>query len=708
MGRRSTTSHRPSPPTSSPGITYDNPLFMTQVTIGALVLMASAGYLVLPSVARMLGSLGTSATSEKDARRMSTTLRKHLEVKRGEERVAIRAGEAFFPPGLNNLGNTCFLNSTVQALVALPSMVIYLRERVTAYYADVTTEQDDSVSDLVEKKPLHVTEAMLDLAVSLNAFHKKRAVIRPGFLLTALETVKKSNHRLLCYEQQDAHELLQLVSGNLTDEELPLPASTRSLFDLATLASPASAPSAHSHILTGPRGTLLEDSLVPATPLKNPLTGLMANIMTCTRCGYRSAMNCAIFSNISLAVPAVAQVTIEQLLQSYISPEPIHDYKCDKCTLIATARTLQDALEEVQEEAEAVRLKASATKEVIKSPSPLGKKSKKGRKKGDNSPAATPVPTPSVMEDKAESSNEATLVNEADAAKMEQLLSRLAQLERDHNLVLNASKFNVEAKLPPQITLTRTVSPLTTKQIVLAAPPQALCLHMQRSIFLPSGHSYKSTCRVVFGEVLSLAPFCLNSNETPLNLATGGDTAGVGWADLIRAAREGAAAPGSVLQESPVLRPRQRQGGGVVGGAAGGYVDLPPTSGYSGLLAGAAGAKAYCGATEATEYLYRLRAVVIHYGGHDSGHFVTYRRCPHPASLEFQEFGMGGGPVVEEAEGKGKGGRRRKAAAAGVGDARWFRISDERVDPVVDVSGEVFGHACQHAYMLFYERERSK
>ena len=72
-------------------------------------------------------------------------------------------------------------------------------------------------------------------------------------------------------------------------------------------------------------------------------------------------------------------------------------------------------------------------------------------------------------------------------------------------------------------------------------------------------------------------------------------------------------------------------------------------------------------------YIYALKAVVLHYGGHDSGHFVTYRRL----------YGVDGAETH-----------------------KWFRISDDRVDPVHDIEEEIFNYASGSVYMLFYEQGR--
>ncbi|KAJ3028200.1 UNVERIFIED_CONTAM: hypothetical protein HDU68_002228 [Siphonaria sp. JEL0065] len=626
------------------------------------------------------------------------------------------------------------MNSVIQALVSLPSTVSYLRDRVVVYYSPLVPMPMDGS----DKKPLHVTEALLDLAVgkiplhtlklltylfpALNDMDNKRRVLKPGILMQALETVKKSNRKLLCYEQQDAHELLALVSGHLSDEELPRPSVTTSLFNISSLH--LESPNSNSQII---KASATTTSSLPhhsqshrhlTQSLKNPLTGLMAGIMTCTRCSYKSAINCAIFNNISLAVPTVAQVSIEQLLQTYITPEPIHDYVCDKCSLVATAKTIEMKALKVKAEIEAIKnSSASNSSSSSVSPSSASIPSTSSKKKKTKKSALSPVLV----------NNEITSI---DAAKLKELVATMVELEKDRQIVVEAAKYNVEATLPKHIKLTKSVSPLTTKQIVIATPPRSLCLHMQRSVFLPSGHSYKNNSRVVFGEYLDIGRFCLNSSAGPGSEER--KTAG-GWADLMMSSAKTTTFTSHPKQTSTneidappplsvVNEPEGVKRGGLIGGSGlynPGYAsvlsNMNQQAGISGSIQDIrAGISPY-------PYLYRLHAVVIHYGGHDSGHFVTYRRSPHPLSKEFKQMGLSaeeGEEVVLETKlnesptSKSKNRKRKQKAkktaeAGGDGNeppARWFRISDERVDVVKNVSEEVFMHASQHAYMLFYER----
>ncbi|KAJ3350056.1 hypothetical protein HDU83_009923 [Entophlyctis luteolus] len=596
-------------------------------------------------------------------------------------------------------------------------MIVYLHDRCVIYYSCPTR----SVGNFEEKPPLHVTEALLDLGVSLNQFGSSRRSINPTILITALNTVKKSNRRLLSFDQQDAHELLSLVSGHLTDEELPYASTISSLFDVRSaiyqhtprIVRPGSSPTAPSVVI--PQGILHLQSSPHTHELrrfpKNPLTGLMAGIMSCTRCGYRSAVNCAVFNNISLAVPNTGQVSIERLLQSFVAPENIHDYVCDKCTLIATGKRIDMEIAFIKGEISSLQQQQQASTRVSSKPAGTSSKKKK-------------VGTGQILASAA-AVDAAIVVSK----QIDEQLTRLRNLEKDRQSLAYASKYNVEMKLPKHITLTKTKSPLTTKQIVIATPPKCLCLHMQRSVFLPSGRSFKNNCRVVFGEYLDISGYCLDSgggtanpayndvsNRTPTRPPSG-------WADLmLQAAAESVThaepppeeygdspPPLSVLEPTTPMAGTGRLLGGAIYSAALNFSEggSPTTYPIHAKTPSAPGVP---------QYLYRLHSVVVHYGSHDSGHFVTYRRCAHPCSSEFRdlEVALGGqaSEIIDSGNSAGVSSntaKRRKPKKASIthsADAgtQWFKISDSSVELVRNVDAEVFGHASQFAYMLFYER----
>ncbi|KAJ6470699.1 hypothetical protein DFH09DRAFT_1008192, partial [Mycena vulgaris] len=108
-----------------------------------------------------------------------------------------------------------------------------------------------------------------------------------------------------------------------------------------------------------------------------------------------------------------------------------------------------------------------------------------------------------------------------------------------------------------------------------------------------------------------------------------------------------------------------------------GVLSLEPTAALSGADAG--GAEVEC--------LYRLAAVVCHYGQHSFGHYICYRRAPVPSAPTSSAAAYAPAlPTRAGSEGTGTG---------------WLRISDARVDRCGVEAVLAEGSA---AFMLYYER----
>ncbi|KAK4104695.1 cysteine proteinase [Parathielavia hyrcaniae] len=206
-----------------------------------------------------------------------------------------------------------------------------------------------------------------------------------------------------------------------------------------------------------------------------------------------------------------------------------------------------------------------------------------------------------------------------------------------------------------------------TKQVAIARPPQSLVFHVNRSGFNErTGRLFKNSAAVRFPMVLDLAPWCLGSAESRAVL------------------EEGAVAAQDVEQWT--LDPR------------------------SSMVAGDRGP------SRVTGPIYELRAVVTHYGQHENGHYVCYRK--HPVSspltrLESEQAGksFGHAPAenyglddidsITETESQtlGMTGAARPVSGREAQRYQWWRLSDQDVtladERTVLSQGGVF--------MLFYD-----
>ncbi|KAJ3184998.1 hypothetical protein HDU87_002564 [Geranomyces variabilis] len=714
--------------------------------------------------------------------------------------------ETLYPQGLNNLGNTCFMNAVIQAVASLPSMCAYLQDRCLREATEFPGDENE----------LHVTRAMCDLTTALNHLSTKRSSIAPRNLMDALSASNQSNRRLLCYNQQDAHELLQLVSSTLSNEEMD-PIAPMSLSNALELPAES---------IRGVVQNARSNFRLPRW-VKNPLLGLTASAITCRTCNYSSGIRHEPFDILSLAIPiGRGPYSIESLLREYVAPEGIHDFICDRCSLSKTLQCLDGQLRQQEEEIHKLSEKQKRTL----------RRRVKHRQAAENTSLSSST---SPVKDSLTEKGDDLVAIEEDLAKATQ---NLEQMKRNRQIVEHAKKFDVNATLPESIQKVKFAAPLSEKRIMIAAPPKSLCLHMQRSVYHPSGATLKNPARIHFTEYLDIGPFSTadatgkylgsgvhqTANLSPFNFWDAGSrpSANTLFPSVVTPVKDAKASSTSRPDMVPLLPIKSRTGDAVntkmvskptttttaaeernerrVDGNSSDTVDPPahgapensikikgkgkrqkkaarkslaePNGSPNGALLGIktkggkeeqnvdgppavapdappdlpseivvedesftnnrseppAPAPPGRGATPDPRfdikvedetaspsssiprnshfqhlqravdftkappypYIYRLGAVVLHYGSHDSGHFVTLRRMHAPR--------MPGDPRAATSP--------KTSSHSGVSDADgsvWYSISDSRVDLVRDFETDVIGHGGQHAYMLLYEAVQS-
>ncbi|KAJ3269295.1 hypothetical protein HK104_005151, partial [Borealophlyctis nickersoniae] len=415
-------------------------------------------------------------------------------------------------------------------MASLPSFYEYLHKRCEVYYSDRVPLPWNERS----KKPLPVTEAMLDLTTALNQTSTSRKVIRPHSLMSALASADNKNRRLLCYDQQDAQELMQLVSSSVTTEQEPSQPLVESLFSRKVLIDEARGVSdakREKGSIDGGGGQIacygkLVNQRLPEN-LRNPFTGMTGGKVTCMQCGYSTAIRHSTFDNLCIPIPAQPHCTIESLLRSYMAAESLDDWTCPKCSLHAT-------LARIDRDLERQKKRVQEAKERRKRAIMRAKKREREREKnaalaegnadsvvgvngtvhanrngtafaGNGTAETGGATTKTPQHSKTEADHVSELKNLEQ--KLREELGMLIQLDKDRTVVSEAIKYDVEGDLPPNIKLTK-LGGHSMKQDMIAAPPAALCLHMKRSVFLPTGGVMKNNCRVSFDEVLDLGPFC--------------------------------------------------------------------------------------------------------------------------------------------------------------------------------------------------------
>lgn len=306
------------------------------------------------------------------------------------------------------------------------------------------------------------------------------------------------------------------------------------------------------------------------TSLRSPLDGLLAQRVGCMRCGWTDGLSLIPFNCLTVSLGRNWEYDIRECMDEYMTLEPIEGVECAKCTLLRTEERLRNLLKQIE-----------------------GDKELRNQQGSPNMPG------------------------ELKAAAQERLDAVRTALEEGDFAESTLSK---KCHIPSKDRATATKS----RQAVIARPPQAFVIHVNRSVFDENtGMLRKNFADVRFPGTLDIGEWCLGSRS---------------------------AEDGKDGQEEWTTDPQ---------------ASMLPQPGATVL-----------------DRLYELRAVLTHYGRHENGHYICYRKYPvrdFPASVP---------EAVLEADGEKE---RRE---------RWFRLSDEDVQMVSEQA--VFSQG--GVFMLFYER----
>ncbi|KAK5699189.1 ubiquitin-specific protease ubp1 [Elasticomyces elasticus] len=412
------------------------------------------------------------------------------------------------PPGLGNWDNSCYQNSVLQGLASLGSLTGYLQR------AGVEAEST-SVS-------------LQDTIAKLNdASNNGKQLWTPAKLKS-----------MSSWQQQDAQEYFSKIMDDLDKEAARAITAEKAKLGLEGVVHEVSADSQS------------EDSTI----VRNPLEGLLAQRVACTRCGFSEGLSMIPFNCLTVPLGLDATCHIGDCLDEYTKLEDINEVDCPKCTLVRAEGQLKQMIPSSEDVGET---ESTATRTL-------------------NLP-----PELRILAAKRLEAIRHALENDDFADKT---LNDACQIPRKAH-----------------------VSTTKTRQAVIGRAPQSLVVHVNRSVFDEmTGVQRKNYASVRYPMVLNLAEWMLSHGSN-------------------------GQATRSMLEDA-----------------------------------------------QNEDVLYRLRAVVTHYGRHENGHYICYRRHPlRPATTTDDDHAN-----MEQRE-------------------QWWRLSDEDVsavteDNVLDQGG---------VFMLFYERE---
>lgn len=475
--------------------------------------------------------------------------------------------------GITNDGNTCFMNSVIQLLALLTELAKFIDKYVAL---DVTDER------MIRALPYAFTMALKNLLTKINGQYGLRGKeFTTKLLLQKMPNGPKQNF-FLGYNQEDAQEFYQLVMDLLENEykktmklriltpdpeEKPLPFINTADLAEVVMGTSKLGQLGDVYVPAAHVDPNLEDAEGKAQRLEliTPVDGVQTERIGCMVCGEVGGIRYLVILGLLLNLPLSRMTrgfTIEELLNTWIEPEIIDEVNCNRCGLNQTREFLAEKV---------------------------------------------------------------LLTDNADIAdKFQQRLDEI-----DSELAKHTVSDEAFERLLIKNMLKKSRK---QKQLFLTRPPPFLCMHINRLVFDPNTYMMmKNTANVSFPAVLDLLayvvepedinmdarkPFRRQDEPTPVVKETIGvpeKTEDVGeltaelTAELTTEPTQEKAEP--TKPAKPVSKLTQAFG-----------AELTPSQ------LGLAITNELNEDHPRKHLLYHLKAVIVHYGTHNYGHYICYRK----------------------------------------------------------------------------------
>ncbi|KAF1922860.1 cysteine proteinase [Didymella exigua CBS 183.55] len=228
---------------------------------------------------------------------------------------ALSRGPSDVPPGLGNYDNSCYQNSVIQGLAALPSLRSYL-EKTTAEHDSLTADTTNG--------------ALLELISQLNDPGQRGRHFWVRGTLKSMST----------FTQQDAQEYYSRILDEL-DTELKKASSSAKEEAGGTAATGEQSGAAAKQPAAAKQSAAAKQPA--AAPM--PLEGALAQRVGCTSCGYSEGLSLIPFNCITVSLGRRNGYDVRELLDDHTDLEYIDGVECSKCTLLKLKRTLVPVVE---------------------------------------------------------------------------------------------------------------------------------------------------------------------------------------------------------------------------------------------------------------------------------------------------------------------------------------------------------------------------
>uniref|UniRef100_A0A5B7BLG0 Ubiquitin carboxyl-terminal hydrolase n=1 Tax=Davidia involucrata TaxID=16924 RepID=A0A5B7BLG0_DAVIN len=231
--------------------------------------------------------------------------------------------EFWVVPGLQNLGNNCFLNVILQALASCLYFQGYLRNIIDELFEE-------------RARSLPLTVALASLLEELCTVQHGRMALSPRKVMLAMDHYL-SNFNLA--SQQDAEEaflhLLSSLREEFFDRHVP---NHSSLADVIAFSN--------CRILTPEKRVDQGEQERWQQHFLGPFDGILGSILTCQSCSFQISLDFEFFHSLHLSpvlnngATILAGCTVEDCLKQFIVAEKLEHYHCYRCWHIAAIKYL--------------------------------------------------------------------------------------------------------------------------------------------------------------------------------------------------------------------------------------------------------------------------------------------------------------------------------------------------------------------------------
>ncbi|CAI0428577.1 unnamed protein product [Linum tenue] len=279
----------------------------------------SASGFPIPLAAAVMAAAGLAVALIRD-RKLGNGLPWLGQGKDGREKVLL-------VPGLQNLGNNCFLNVILQALASCSLFQPFLQKII---------EDCESSASEDWSEGLQLTVALASLLEELCLCGEGRVVLSPRQVMIAMAQYIQ-NFNLT--SQQDAEEaFLHLLSSLREEFSDCYPPSQSSLAEIIK--------SAHSRIVTPKINELKNEKERWQQHFLGPFDGILSSTLICQTCSSQISLNFQFFHSLPLSpvlgfgAPIIVGCTLEDCMKRFIASEQLDNYHCGNCWHIAAIKYL--------------------------------------------------------------------------------------------------------------------------------------------------------------------------------------------------------------------------------------------------------------------------------------------------------------------------------------------------------------------------------